>query len=365
MQQLRDSVQQILQRVAEVWQVEDNRVQWSKPSVQDTPGFDWWPGDFRVRVYADWPLEIEARSAVKVTVRTDFLKNVAISSDRFETMMTMMAGYSASTYAWIYPPRAVWQRLGPLEEGPPLWFSSSAYVTSDNIGWMPDLLATTSLLQPINAQLQAHAFAEILDSGTPDITRPAELRDAGLDDILEIVAEVYAPLGEQPSRWSETDEFDRFIETWGRSDGCYGHSDRNEMTLETPFGKESALIRFLTTMRHPQLGHGLLVTLQLPYADDCLTIATAASELNFHEAMSWTDFPQLGCWHAHENRPGQDGLAFALFVPNALYRPVLATNIGIWFLRRARWAREQMYPDLQDLAMIDILRHRYDDLEKR
>jgi hypothetical protein len=136
------------------------------------------------------------------------------------------------------------------------------------------------------------------------------------------------------------------------------------MTLETPFGNESALIRFLTRNRHPQLGHGLLVTLQLPYFGDLLTIATAAAQLNFMEAMSWTDFPQLGCWHAHQHRPGQDGLAFALFMPNVLYRPVLATNIGIWFLRRARWAREQMFPDLQDLAMIDILHRRYGDVEK-
>src|SRR4051794_19885377 len=130
MQQLSDSIQQILQRVAEVWQVDDNRVQWSKPSAQDTPGFDWWPGDFRVRVRAHWPLETEAGSAVKIIVRTNFLKDVAIGSDRFETMTTMMAGYATSTYAWIYPPRALWQRLGPLEEGPALWFNSSAYVTS-------------------------------------------------------------------------------------------------------------------------------------------------------------------------------------------------------------------------------------------
>src|SRR5262249_25964837 len=102
---MNDRIPEILKRVAAVWQVDDNRVQWSTPSAEDSPGFDWWPGDFRVRVRADWQLEAEAGSAVRVIVRTDFLKDVAIDSDRFERMTTMMAGYPTSTYAWIYPPR--------------------------------------------------------------------------------------------------------------------------------------------------------------------------------------------------------------------------------------------------------------------
>jgi hypothetical protein len=123
------------------------------------------------------------------------------------------------------------------------------------------------------------------------------------------------------------------------------------MTLETPFGNDSALIQFLTEVRHPQLGHGLLVTLQLPYADTPSAIARAAAELNLLEAITWTSFPQFGCWQANETRAGQVGLAFALFIPNALHR--LATEIAFWFLR-ARWAREQKFPDMRDVAMIDI-----------
>lgn len=364
MERLNDQAQQILRRIAQVWQVEDHRARWNTSSGQSMPGFEWWPGDFRVAAWVEVPSNPEGDAVLKVVVRTDFLRDVAIDSERFETMTAMMAGHATSTYAWIYPPRSVWQRHEPREESPSLWFNSSVYVTPDNIGWMPDLLATTALLQPINAQIQARAFAEILESGAPDMTRPAELQDAGLDDILEVVAQVYAPLGEQPSRWARTDEFEQFIETWGRSDDCFGFSDRNEMTLETPFGNDSARIMFLTAERHPQLGHGLLVTLQLPHAGDRLTMARTAAWLNSLEGISWTDFPQLGCWHARENRPGQGGVAFALFMPNALYRPVLATNIGIWFLRRARWAREQMFPHLQDVAMMDILQRRLGGMEK-
>jgi hypothetical protein len=351
-------VEQILKRIAKVWEVDDNRIRWKEPSGHEAAGFEWWPGDFRVRVRADYRKQSGADSVIRVTVRTDFLKDVAIDNEHFEQMSTEIAGYSTSTYAWVYPPQDFWQKYGDLsEESPRLWFSSSVYVVPETISWMPDLLATTALMQPINAQLQARALAEILGSGVPDVTRPAELQDAGLDDMLEVAAQIYAPLGEQPSRWAGTDEFEQFAQTWGRADNCFGTADPNQMTLETPFGDDSALIRFLTTERHPQLGHGLLVTLQLPYSGDRLTMVRAAAWLNFFEASTWTDFPQLGCWYARENR--QQGVAFALFMPNALYRPITATNLAFSFLLRARWARELMFPDLQDAAMIDVFERRH------
>src|SRR6478736_7734239 len=151
---------------------------------------------------------------------------------------------------------------------------------------------------------------QMFDSGEPDTSRPAHLADAGLDGILEAISKVYAPLGESPSRWSGTDEFERFVEKWGRSDYCFGSGDPTGMALDTPFGDDSALIRLLTNWKHPQLGHGLLATLQLRPMDSALATAKEAAALNLLEAISWTGFPQLGCWHSKELRPGEDGLAF-------------------------------------------------------
>jgi hypothetical protein len=177
-----------------------------------------------------------------------------------------------------------------------------------------------------------------------------------LDGILEVIAQVFAPLGEKPSRWAATGEFEEFAEKWGKSDLCFGFGDSSEMTLETPFGSHSALIRFRTAEKHPQLGHGLLSTLQLPYSADRLIIAREAAALNLFEFLSWTSFPQLGCWHSNQNHGQGAGLAFSLFLPNALYRPGLATQIAFWFLRRARWIREQGFPDTKDVNMLEILK---------
>ena len=42
-------------------------------------------------------------------------------------------------------------------------------------------------------------------------------------------------------------------------------------------------------------------------------------------------------------------MTFTTFVPNALYQPMLATNLALWML----------WPELQDKRMADILEERF------
>lgn len=359
---LHDRAEQVLQRIAKVWLVDSERIRWKKPDEPDALGFEWWPGDFRTGVRAHFPTTPEQEPQLRVTICTDFLKNTPTDSETFEQMIAESSVFSTSTYGWVYRPNPDREQLTPSEERPGPWFSSSGYITPEIIDWLPDLLATTAIIQVVNAQIQARGMAEIF-GGAPHITRPVQLRDSGLDGILGVLEEVYVPLGKDPSRWAGTDEFKEFAETWARSDVCFGTGDASEMTLETPFGDASALIRFRTAEKHLQLGHGLLATLQLPCFDDGLTIARLAALLNFLESAAWTGFPQLGCWHASLTRGSERGLGFALFMPNALYRPGLATNIAFWLVARARWAREQLLPDQNDVRMIDVLRRRYGDIQ--
>jgi hypothetical protein len=354
-----DRIQQVLQRIAQVWLVDDDRIQWVQPSERDAVGFDWWPGDFCVRVRAILPRETTALTLFKICIRTDFLKDVAIDVDSYEQVVSLAPGLSTSTYAWVYRAAPMSSWFAPSESSPGLCFSSTGYLTSGNIGWMPDFLANTGILQPIDAQTQALTMSEVLGSGKPDMTKPLALRDAGLDEVLEAITYMFAPVGQQPSRWAGSREFEEFVETWAGLEYWFGIGDPTGMMLETSFGVDTAIIQFFTHEKHPQLGHGLLVRLRLPpFNADCLSLARMAVELNLLEAITWTDFPQLGCWHINENRIGQEGLAFTLFVPNVLCKPVLVTNIAFWFLRRARWAREQCFCDTEDLTISEIFKRR-------
>jgi hypothetical protein len=219
-------------------------------------------------------------------------------------------------------------------------------------------------MQPINAQIQAKKAPELLHGGCPDTSRPAHLQGQELDGMLEVAAQVYVPIGQEPNRWDGHDEFSQFAETYARNDRCFGTADKSGLTLETPFGPDTALINLRTGEKHPQLGNGLLVTLQLPRFAEAATIASECAYLNFLEAVSWTGFPLLGCWHPHISREQSAGVAFTTFVPNALYQPNLATNLALWMLERAKWVRETLWQDLQDKRMIDILEDRFGKSER-
>ena len=117
------------------------------------------------------------------------------------------------------------------------------------------------LLQPINVQIQAAGMSDVLGGGVPDVSRPERLRIDGLDDILEIAAQVYAPMGKDASRWIGTDEFRSIADKCGQSDYCLGSGDDQGLTLETSFGSDSALIRLLEFV----VGNALRLTLPAPY----------------------------------------------------------------------------------------------------
>ena len=102
----------------------------------------------------------------------------------------------------------------------------------------------------------------------------------------------YRPQGAAPSRWIDCNEFEKFAEQYGRSELCIARGGAHGLRLETPFGPDTVLVEFRTDEPHPELGHGLLITLHLPLV---LTFQEAADEafiLNHLEARSWTDVPQ-------------------------------------------------------------------------
>jgi hypothetical protein len=350
--------QACLHRIVDLWQIDANRMKWLEANDGTSYGFEWWPGDYRVLVEATIARNGSVNGVIKLTARTNFLRQIDANSEKFETFVGTFARFTTSTYGWVYSPRSVSSHFGSSPNSAELWLQGSVYINDQNAEWLTDFFANTSIIQPINAQIQGPQMPSIAGSGVPNMARPITLGALPLDDILEVVAQVYAPIGQEASRFAGHDEFEKFAETYARNDNCFGNGSPSGMTLETPFGSDSALIRLKTDETHPQLGSGLLVTLQLPYSGDALSMARQAAELNFLETIAWTDFPQLGSWHTAQNRGSDEGLAFTLFVPSALYKPMLATNIAFWFMHRAHWARKTLYPEMQDLKITQILARR-------
>lgn len=350
---------EVLQRIANDWAIEPSRLHWFGDAALSYSAFSWRPGDFCVTARANLHAT-NADPAVRVRIDTDFIRGIDFSGEAVAVQTAFMAHLYTSGFALVYTPPELEKFL---VGGAPddidlsrLWLSTTAYIREETAAWLPQFLGRMAVLQPITAQFQADGLASVLHAEphkSSDISKP----NAPPDDILNVLSEVIEPIGREPSRWDGSEEFAAFAEQWGRNDNCFGMGDPAGLTLEAPFGADSALIRFLTDQPHPQLGNGLLATLQLPITTDALTVAKLANELNYMEANFWTGFPLIGCWHSR--MAGDNvGIAFTTFIPNVLYQPGIATNVAFWMLHRARWVRSERYPDLVDLPMIEILRSR-------
>lgn len=337
--------EQALQEIATVWQIDHADAVWSEN------GFDWTPGSHLVRIRASVP-DSYAPTRVRLSVETNLLSGVAVGDPKFIDMVSAAAPLITSTYSLVYPPVDRGESSGEHEE-PNLTMFSSAYISANLLGWLPCFFAQLAIMQPIDAEVRASALPEALGSGRPAFYR-SDKREA-CDDILEVANEVYRPAGMQSSRWSGSEEFEDFAEEYARSDQCFGNGDPSGLAIEVPFGQNSALIRFWTDQRHPQLGNGLLLTTQLPYWGSAKSIGNLPGILNRWEARSWTDFPQLGCWHTHDSGDDQIGIAHSSFIPNALYRPGLVLNLAAWSAARAASVRREFWRDEEDLPMSKIL----------
>lgn len=350
---------EILHRISEIWVIEPGEARWEEDEVLRSTAFEWWPGDFRVTARANRHLE-STDNSIRLRVDTDFIRDFAQSNANKSSLLASVAHLFTSTYAFVYLPDAMldaYEETFPEDFDPSrIWLASTAYVTPDTAAWLPGFFARMAVLQPINAQLNASTVAQLLKSEA-DVTPRPDNPQGTLDGILGVLDDVFIPIGREPSRWAGCAEFASFGETWGRSDNCFGVGDPTGLTLEVPFGDHSILIRLLTDQPHPQLGNGLLVTLQLPELNEDTAIHDLTSELNYLEATMWTGFPLLGCWHAVNVRD-RPAAAFSMFVPNALYQPLIATNAAVWMVRRAAWMKSVYFKDLIDRPMIEILRRR-------
>jgi hypothetical protein len=213
-----------------------------------------------------------------------------------------------------------------------------------------------AVMQPADAEWQAEIAARAL-GGRLDVSRASETAPSHLDDMLNMAKAVYVPEGQKASRWDGIDEFSNIVEEFGRNAFCFGIGDAHGVALETSFGPYTAMISVRSDISHPLLGRGLHAAVHLPPMPESRARYECMS-LNYMEASFWTDIPQLSSWCPRKLGEDQFEPYTGFFIPNAVYRPNLATNAALWQLARARWVKENRWPDLKDVPMAEILAER-------
>ena len=340
---------ELLQEVASIWKPHQASTRWCED------GFDWSPGSHLVQVRAVPPRANNPGQPERwgLVARTDVLNALPIDDPTFADRMAGGAPLITSMYAMVYPPHFIWKRYFGGDPAV-LTFFSSVYVSDEMLEWLPRLLCQIALLQAVSAEFQSERLASGI-GGKPAFIGSGKARTH--DEILDAAQAFYVGEGAKPSRWNDVTEFDDFVDEYGECDGCFGSSDETGMTLETPFGEDTAVIRFRWDDPHLQLGNGLRVTVRLPSIPSEEGVVVQAAYLNFLESKFWTDVPQLGCWYVDADTE-ELTVVHSCFVPNALYVDGFAGNLASYSLDRVRWVRKQLCPKLIDKPMGDIIEAR-------
>ena len=304
-----------IKTIYDLWRVDADRVQWvgdtsASTLLREGYGFDWWPGDFKIRVRVNGPHPELDFPLYRLNVQTDFLCNVDVTAPSFEKNISDL-NQKALTFAFCVHPKSLAQSLmqygSPSEFGLDLkssrvWLASTAYIHEFTKDWMTRLFAGLAVLQPIEAQFRADLAMLLLGGKADRSGPPGGASPTSVDDILG-VDQIIAFHGQQQSKWIDTGEFEQIVERWGGRDSGFGFAGKGWLTIETPFGGHTAMLKLKTDQRHPRLGNGLVATLTLPDLCDTEGEMTDLSiEMNFLEVTHWlkVGVPLIGSWSAEK-----------------------------------------------------------------
>jgi len=179
-----------------------------------------------------------------------------------------------------------------------------------------------------------------------------------MDDMLNVVEAVYAPLGQREPPWAETDEFEETAAFFNKSNS-FATADKSGLTAEFAWGEDqTSMMTAELGQPHPQLGKGVLVRLNLPLTLDSDDAALLAGYLNQLEIKSLTRAHLLGAWST-DKVSGSHTVVFASFIPNVMYKPGLLTQMLMTMGLRLRWVATVVEPGLEPGSVIDIVSQRY------
>lgn len=282
--------------------------------VREKRGFTWWGHRLAQRIWVEAPRDFVGQLIAKLHIETDLWKNVE-DTENVRGKLSVCNRHAILS-AFVLDPKQGTVRL-----------HASLYFTDENVNTVQGLAVHIAAIQGADANIKADGLASQLNATVNESHHPMNGWRSQPDDMLNVIEQVYARLGKEPSRFLEVD-FER-LAAMDPAPWVVATADADGLTAEFPFfgnepapvtalqGKTKSWTAFLeveTTARHPQLGNGILLRLILPIDADPML-------LNSAEAQEWTGFNQLGAWF-HDNR----GVSFVTFIPNAVFRVGLLEN---------------------------------------
>lgn len=287
-------------------------------------GFTWWPGLLAQHVWADPPVDDDGFIVSRIHIRTDCLKDFP-ATDKSLYQLAFTASWSTTN--------------GPIRYTDDLsrvQYATSAFVHKGNVSWLQEMLSWLAPIQATEVSINAETLSQLLHCNTDISIHPTSGQRDVDDDMLQIIGQVVAPAGREPSRWAGH-EMTTLLKDLERNPYCaMATGDTAGLTAEFPYGSRTSLLQVRTRDQNPRMGSGVLVQLTIPQGKHNSETGAEAIRLNELEHSTYTRARCMGSWCPHET-----GLTYTSFFPNVLYREGLLSELTRNMLVRARWVAEE------------------------
>jgi hypothetical protein len=215
-------------------------------------------------------------------------------------------------------------------------------------------LADYAVLQLAQAEREADRIADALGARVAERDHTARRARRISAAPLDVVRTRFLPDGPHPSGFRDVSR--GFSLAKLNLDGRCAGVTRPDGTLSihAPFGeRETIVIRCQPNVRHPWLGAGMVMFTTIPWLADDATLARTASELQRAQLDSSSASAMLGAWGTGA-LDGRQCVAFARFVPNAMYRADVLDDAVREEVKRAAWLDRHYFPGLAPRSVWQI-----------
>jgi hypothetical protein len=284
-------------------------------SIKLPTGFTWW-ADRHAQTIEIVGAETneDGDTGYLISTRTELLRNLELT-DKAAARINALLMCFASMAGPVFD-----EKTGTLS------LCSLVRVHESIRDWMSPLISVASVLQIAEARIMAKDLAKVFDAESAESGHPDNGKRRVPDELAEIVANLIAPMGQQPCKWLH-EEFAEMVNDHMQEPPCLLATNGGlEFTAEFPFGdgpsnhpihgRESSLFRGSGCDPHPRYGNGLLLVQSFRVSDLSEEEGVRlAFSLNTSELTKNPAGYGFGSYCFHEGC-----IHFNSFLPNAVYR---------------------------------------------
>lgn len=264
-------------------------------SVRTESRLDWWPHFYRQTIAVDDIFEDSGVALTPISCRTEILESIPESPELYAALSRVNALASLAALVYDRPNGVV--------------SCASRVLLHPGTLWLKSVLQAAAAIQIHRVESLGPYWEKQLRGRFARSPHPSSGIRAQPDAVVGIVESLFEPAGRLESPFSGLiDDVDRIPHPWTTLERTHGRlvaevAFRDDVPRAQRIARNqaigTALLIASTDEKHPDLGHGLAVSLELPIpVDPSGRAAAIANGLNFFETSGEIPVQALGSWHA-------------------------------------------------------------------